>query len=544
MYFYLARHQTYQINSILSPLILSSLLAAPCILIAGYSSVADCLTRINPNDALLGTYYFWWTSLTYLPALFFLLSFCALVRTFSFRPASIGLVLAAVLCFYCVELLDFLPLNHSNLTYSYNLYGINQLLSNTMNRYHPLMLYLSFISFGSLLILLLRTSPSSSLHGPVQVAKHLYTFGWCVVVLNLVALWMGSWWALQEGTWGGWWNWDSSEMLGLTVTLALLSILHTHLPASNYASLRLKAVLLLAAVAESYFFLQLNFELVSHNFGSKFFFFFNNNLFFIEVLVFMLAVQLMVLRSFFPLYEALGLRLNVPKAVLPLPYLLKVVPTSIALFWVFWSYRPLFNYFFWNFFEVNVLNAESSIQPANVLAALTLILLVARFSRFDVVTILIASSCTLNWLWVLVFIPVRFSRFSFVHFSFCLFTLLNLTLCNSTLFHWGVSPPYNYVLLSNSLEFVAYSNATPDSGVVEVSKYWSNFTNLTSINWNMFGSANAPTLNFFSLEFSHSLFRNLYDLGSVYSTAYLDLEIPLIGTLNLIFFAVVFTLLL
>lgn len=60
----------------------------------------------------------------------------------------------------------------------------------------------------------------------------------------------------------------------------------------------------------------------------------------------------------------------------------------------------------------------------------------------------------------------------------------------------------------------------------------------------MFGSANAPTLNFFSLEFSHSLFRNLYDLGSVYSTAYLDLEIPLIGTLNLIFFAVVFTLLL
>ena len=124
-------------------------------------------------------------------------------------------------------------------------------------------------------------------------------------------------------------------MLGLTVTLALLSILHTHLPTSNYASLRLKVVLLLAAVAESYFFLQLNFELVSHNFGSKFFFFFNNNLFFIEVLLFMLVVQLVVLRSFSPLYEALGLRLKSSKTAPTFPYLLKVLPTSIALFWVF-----------------------------------------------------------------------------------------------------------------------------------------------------------------------------------------------------------------
>ena len=41
-------------------------------------------------------------------------------------------------------------------------------------------------------------------------------------------------------------------------------------------------------VVFSYFFVQLNFELASHNFGSKFFFFFNSNLFFAEILVFAL----------------------------------------------------------------------------------------------------------------------------------------------------------------------------------------------------------------------------------------------------------------
>tara|TARA_B110001469_G_scaffold80052_1_gene75732 strand:+ start:1136 stop:1507 length:372 start_codon:yes stop_codon:yes gene_type:complete len=123
-------------------------------------------------------------------------------------------------------------------------------------------------------------------------------------------------------------------MLGLTVTLSLLTVLHTHLPSSNYPSVCLKVAFLLAAVLESYFFLQLNFELVSHNFGSKFFFFFNNNLFFLEVLAAMMLSQLAILRTFLPLYGALRLH-RVASAVLNVSthsYLLRLVPPVIALF--------------------------------------------------------------------------------------------------------------------------------------------------------------------------------------------------------------------
>jgi cytochrome c biogenesis factor len=46
------------------------------------------------------------------------------------------------------------------------------------------------------------------------------------IILIIITLFMGSWWALQEGSWGGWWNWDPSEVFGLLFLLAYLYLIH------------------------------------------------------------------------------------------------------------------------------------------------------------------------------------------------------------------------------------------------------------------------------------------------------------------------------
>jgi cytochrome c biogenesis factor len=96
---------------------------------------------------------------------------------------------------------------------------------------------------------------------------------------------LGSWWALQEGTWGGWWNWDSSETFGLFFFLLPFFFYHNksylNFHQKNLNIFKKSTTLLLF----SYFFIQLNFDLVSHNFGIKFFQFFSNNLFFYNTLL-------------------------------------------------------------------------------------------------------------------------------------------------------------------------------------------------------------------------------------------------------------------
>ena len=87
---------------------------------------------------------------------------------------------------------------------------------------------------------------------------------------------LGGWWALQEGTWGGWWNWDASEVLGLLILI--LAYVEVHSNYNYYLESRKqeRVILFLLLILLSYYFIQLNFELTSHSFGTRFNHFFNN----------------------------------------------------------------------------------------------------------------------------------------------------------------------------------------------------------------------------------------------------------------------------
>lgn len=48
-----------------------------------------------------------------------------------------------------------------------------------------------------------------------------------IVSLNMLALFLGGWWADQELNWGGWWNWDIVELIPLLFLLKFIVLLHT-----------------------------------------------------------------------------------------------------------------------------------------------------------------------------------------------------------------------------------------------------------------------------------------------------------------------------
>jgi len=102
---------------------------------------------------------------------------------------------------------------------------LNLLLVNNINFIHPLGIYA--VTAYLITTLLLGTyftyNPTGTLY------KKNLNLTYCNLPTQKViitVLMLGAWWALQEGTWGGWWFWDSSEFL--IVLLLLVSLIRLH----------------------------------------------------------------------------------------------------------------------------------------------------------------------------------------------------------------------------------------------------------------------------------------------------------------------------
>jgi hypothetical protein len=111
-------------------------------------------------------------------------------------------------------------------------------------------------------------------------------------VVSCIALYLGAWWALQEGSWGGWWNWDSSEVFGLIVLTFILFIIHFY---TIYSSLIYKNYIFFNWIILLLFFytiLQMSYTLVSHNFGLNIldYGYVNTNFLLVTVLILMFYV--------------------------------------------------------------------------------------------------------------------------------------------------------------------------------------------------------------------------------------------------------------
>lgn len=496
--------------------------------------------RLNPNDAYVSTYYFWWTNLTYLPLFFFTILLITHYASYAVRKAPQAALVPVLLALYSTELLDHLPLNVCDASSVYGSYGANTLLTNTLNRYHPLVFYTSTLTLTSTLLLFsLRVYSRARFARSLGLRSYLGSL-WQSTKVNLIALWMGSWWALQEGTWGGWWNWDPSETFGLLVTFSALVITHN---AATYLSVRnlfTKLLIMWLLVLVSYFFIQLNFDLVSHNFGSKFFFFFNNNLFFLESLLALTTV--LFTWSYSTWARSVTSSIYIPTQPNLLHnngIVLRITPLFIACYWVFWSYRPLVNYFLWNFLGVNVFNFETSLQPIHLMGSTILLMWLYSAHPYAQTAIIIYNFMTLNWLWTFILVLLLSSRISILHSLVPLLTLLNSTLFGTDLIFWVFSTEYDYRVLGSSIELSSFFTLSPDSSAWESVHAHNTPSSRNSNEWNLFTISNAPAVNYFSLPLTQSFLSNFYSLGSLYVSPTLHLELPALASVNVLFWLVI-----
>lgn len=501
----------------------------------GYSYILDINTRLMSSDAYVGSYYFLWTNLTYLPLFFFTLLALTLLPLPSIGNNQIYLILAILFTFYAVETVDYLVSNSTLSSNSYGLRDTNNLLTNMLNRYHPFIFYSSLaIAFSCFFLSISAVLNNAPLFIRSPLISFVEPISWISCIINFTSLWMGSWWALQEGTWGGWWNWDSSETFGLLIAVVTISLLHTKLTQHSILTVTNKLKFLWLLILISYFFIQLNFELVSHNFGSKFFFFFNNNLFHLEsVLIIAIATIAILINLISNNYRSRILRtVIVPFMVTEVP-LVRIVPTIVVVTWILISYCPLINYFFWNFLSIQVMNSEPSIQPVNFVAAIALLSLTINSSTVTTFMIVVCLYYLTNWLWIVPILTVTGSIYSSLHSVILLISILNLTLHDLT--------PLSSVF-SCLLALESSVTCSLDSTTFEILRKDTTPEGSNASDWGLYADSNSGVINYTSFNTRQNSFKAVYDLGSLYLTTCFEITLPLVGSLNSAFVACLFLL--
>lgn len=232
--------------------------------ITGYSNVNDTLSRLFMNDFFVNSYYILWTSFWYLPT-FLIVTFSLLLLNLTKNGLGYTWLVIGVI-------LIIISIHYQNLnTYNYLIdncsSNFNVLLSNSVNKFHPALFYATLLHPFTMLQMSLTNSRRK--YTVNQSLLHNTLVSNALTPVIIFTLFLGSWWALQEGSWGGWWNWDPSEVFGLLVMLYYLYILHKLQKFTNQPVLVVYLKILTQLILAAYVFIQLNFDLVSHNFGTR-----------------------------------------------------------------------------------------------------------------------------------------------------------------------------------------------------------------------------------------------------------------------------------
>jgi cytochrome c biogenesis factor len=191
----------------------------------------DVLSRSYFDEFFFNIYYYFWTSFFFVFIINYFINlvlvlFSKIIETKYFFFNFI-LLISLFLGLY-----EYWNLSNGYVLIHNNANCINKLLLNSINKYHPFIFYVS----NSLLFLVLFSKITLSW----RQLNSLYCYNILLIQINsnplkqlyfiFVSLFLGGWWALQEGSWGGWWNWDASEVFGLLVAVAFLVNLHFYSP--------------------------------------------------------------------------------------------------------------------------------------------------------------------------------------------------------------------------------------------------------------------------------------------------------------------------
>ena len=233
------------------------------------SYLIDIYQRNSSNEFIFSNFFFFWTSLWYL----YFAIFLSLLILIFLRLRFSSLIYTCLLLFYIIFIFIFFIEIHNTVTIdsfkSFFNFSLNKLLHNGTNKIHPFILYMSLVCFLDKFLSWSFYFNIVNKHTKNSIISHGFATYYRSLLLIITALFLGSWWALQEGSWGGWWNWDISEIFGLLIFYRILLILHTKLYwSSQYFNYWYGYVTTLLIVI-FYLVMQINFELSAHDFGFK-----------------------------------------------------------------------------------------------------------------------------------------------------------------------------------------------------------------------------------------------------------------------------------
>ena len=483
----------------------------------------DLSARVNLNESFLNTFNFYWTSFTYLPTFFFITLFI-----FTFLSGSHYVITIMVLFLvYNLELVDFLASNYATYAINPTYNAFNLLLINNLNKYHPFIYYMSVIV---LLVITLRncfrTLSSDNLFSLSENLNSLNNWLMWGFGLNTLALFLGSWWAQQEGTWQGWWNWDPSEVLGLLVMTNILWFWHQSTTYTVTWRVVVKLLLINFIFVFAYFFIQLNFDLVSHNFGAKFFFFFSNNLFFLEALVVLAYLTCRGLWNGLRVLQNNVLLRDVNLTHTWYTYQPQVVVLILFSCLIGFSFIPLFNYFIWTYFYINSFNVFNASKVLVVSLALILSLVYNYqpiLSFIFTYTLLIPSCSTVFALFLLLPLSIS-SRPLMIHFFLLQFTLLNLMSNSYNIVYWYTWLDWLNMALEAKVLYFFQTSFTCDHYFIELYDLVCTAQLKLDFSSSIIHDSSAPNLHQFFLLFNENICLNYYQLSSNYLQTFIIVE--------------------
>lgn len=239
-------------------------------------NIFEVYSKNSQNENFFEFFVFLWTN--YWTTLFFFFSFFFIFYYFHFLNSKIALslIIFFLTYFYVNELSSFFNDNFQFQFFNLIFYNQSFLLLNNLNKIHPFLLYASAAFFVQLSFQTQFSRAFNFLFIKKFVSIKLRAQTLFLFYLITTAIFLGAWWAEQEQSWNGWWNWDSSETLSLGIFFYCIFFFHFLLKFNGICRNKIINFNFFFFNLIFYILVQLNFEQTSHNFGLKFFFFFNN----------------------------------------------------------------------------------------------------------------------------------------------------------------------------------------------------------------------------------------------------------------------------
>jgi len=410
-------------------------------------NVWDLYSRTLGNEFYINLYYFLWTSFWYIPLFIGLIVIWQLTSRNYLKHTVLTLLIFLILYNVIFDIQLYWLFNTNPYIIPLKSEHYNNLLLNSINKYHPGLLYWSSLLIMSycFVIHLLYPGLYWVFYFQQSEIKLLRNFIWAGLTL-LITLALGGWWALQEGSWGGWWNWDPSEVFGLIILMFFILSFHKNRNKQNFSKQWVEYLSIFLIILQVYFFTQLNFDLVSHNFGTKIDNFIDNTNLYTLIIVISYYYSLKLLSNIKNLY-LYTLTKNLPKLLHKFS-LLKLYTLVIILIFTYelvYSLIPLVNDFLWKLFNVNLVNYVLIFEKYSLqLVFLSII----YFWKYNQLTLLYYIYSPYNYIINLLIYTQFIQRASFfMHWSFILFIWLSTLTISYIFTEWGLASSSFYSLL-------------------------------------------------------------------------------------------------